>query len=148
MAGEHKKPAGFVHLRVKSAFSLLEGAIRSKELAKLCTDNAMPAVAVTDVNNLFGVFEISETLLKAGVQPIVGCLVAVELSAGGALGSKPKPPYLPVLVQNEAGYLNLCKLLSASYLEVAPGDWAQSSITFRPCFSASARMGSTSTGRP
>ena len=51
-----RKPAGFVHLRVKSAYSLLEGAVRPAELAKLARENAMPAVAVTDANNLFGVY--------------------------------------------------------------------------------------------
>ena len=72
----------------------------------------MPAVAVTDVNNLFGVFEITETLAKAGVQPIVGCLLAVELGIQSAgHGSRAKPPLLPLLVQNEAGYRNLTKLL-------------------------------------
>ena len=76
---EARKPASFVHLRVKSAYSLLEGAIRPAELADLARANAMPAVAVTDVNNLFGVFEITETLAKAGVQPIVGALLSVEL---------------------------------------------------------------------
>ncbi len=121
---EARKPAGFVHLRVKSAFSLIEGAIRPKELAKLASENAMPAVAVTDVNNLFGVFEWTDAVLKAGVQPIVGCLLAVELTGAQTLGSKPKPPYLPVYVQNDTGYLNLSKLVSASYLEVEPGDWA------------------------
>jgi DNA polymerase-3 subunit alpha len=108
---------------VKSAFSLLEGAVRPKELGKLAADNAMPAVAVADVNNLFGVFEITDAILKNGVQPIVGCLLAVELTGATALGSKPKPPLLPVYVQNDAGYLNLCKLVSASYLEVEAGDW-------------------------
>src|ERR1041384_2641953 len=91
-----RKPAGFVHLRVKSAYSLLEGAVRPDELAKLARENAMPAVAVTDANNLFGVYEISETLAKAGVQPIVGCLLAVEFDppplAGAALGQPPPPP--------------------------------------------------------
>ena len=72
--------ASFVHLRVKSAYSLLEGAVRPDELAELARANAMPAVAVTDINNLFGVYEISETLAKAGVQPIVGALLSVELS--------------------------------------------------------------------
>jgi len=120
---EARKPAGFVHLRVKSGFSLLEGAVRPKELAKLAADNAMPAVAVTDTANLFGVFEIGEALVKAGVQPITGCLLPVEFTPGNTLGSKPKPPYLPVLVQNEAGYLNLTKLLSACYLAVQPGEW-------------------------
>jgi DNA polymerase III subunit alpha len=120
---EARKPAGFVHLRVKSAYSLIEGAIRPKELAKLCVENAMPAVAVTDVNNLFGVFDWTDVVIKAGVQPIVGCMLAVELTGAQTLGSKPKPPYLPIYVQNEKGYLNLCKLLSAAYLEVDPGDW-------------------------
>src|SRR3984885_13385312 len=96
---QDRKPAGFVHLRVKSAYSLLEGAVRPKELPKLALDHAMPAVAVTDVNNLFGVYEISETLAKAGVQPIVGCLLSVELEdapASAALGStRQKPPHLP-----------------------------------------------------
>ncbi len=122
---EAKKLAAFVHLRVKSAYSLLEGAVRPKELAKLARDNAMPAVAVTDVNNMFGVFEITETLTKAGIQPIVGCLLAVELTGApqGSIGSRAKPPYLPLLVQNEAGYLNLIKLLSSAYIDVEAGDW-------------------------
>lgn len=84
MAAE-RKAANFVHLRVKSAYSLLEGALRPKELAKLTREMGMPAVAVTDTNNLFGVFEISETLAKEGVQPIVGCLLAVDLDEFPAL---------------------------------------------------------------
>jgi DNA polymerase III subunit alpha len=120
---EATKPAGFVHLRVKSAYSLIEGAIRPKELAKLCVENAMPAVAVTDVNNVFGVFDWTDVVAKSGVQPVVGCMLAVELTGAQTLGSKPKPPYLPIYIQNKQGYLNLCKLLSAAYLEVDPGDW-------------------------
>src|SRR3954452_1765673 len=120
-----RKPAGFVHLRVKSAYSLLEGAIRAEELAKLARDNAMPAVAVTDVNNLFGVYEISETLAKNGVQPIVGCLLAVDFDPpqlGGTM-QRQRPPMLPLLAQNDVGYRNLTKLLSAAFLAVEPGDW-------------------------
>ncbi|MDE2494919.1 MAG: DNA polymerase III subunit alpha [Alphaproteobacteria bacterium] len=122
---EAKKPAGFVHLRVKSAYSLLEGAVRPKELADLARGGGMPAVAVTDVNNLFGVFEISETLAKAGVQPVVGCLLAVELGgkAAAGQGSRARPPMLPLLVQSDTGYRNLNKLLSAAYLKAEPGDW-------------------------
>src|SRR6185437_5094552 len=116
--------AGFVHLRVKSAYSLLEGAVRPKELAKLAAESAMPAVAVTDTNNLFGVYEIADTLAKDGVQPIVGALLSVELGSTPARpGSRKKPPHLPLLVQNEAGYQNLTKLLSAAYLKAEPGDW-------------------------
>src|SRR5580704_1788278 len=99
---EARKPAQFVHLRVKSAYSLLEGAIRAKELATLARANAMPAVAVTDVNNIFGVYELSDTLAAAGVQPIVGSLVSVELdpAAVQVAGTRRKPPHLPLLVQN------------------------------------------------
>ncbi|HSC19165.1 MAG TPA: PHP domain-containing protein, partial [Rhizomicrobium sp.] len=120
-----RKPAAFVHLRVKSAYSLLEGAIRAGELANLARDNAMPAVAVTDVNNLFGVYEITEALVKAGVQPIVGCLLAVDFAPPqlGAVMVRPRPPMLPLLAQNDTGYGNLTKLLSAAYLSVEPGDW-------------------------
>lgn len=117
------EPRSFVHLRVKSAYSLIEGAIRAKELAKLCTEYDMPAVAVTDSANVFGVFDWTDVVAKSGVQPIVGCLLPVELSGVQVLGSKPKPPYLPIYVQNEQGYLNLCKLLSSAYLDVPAGDW-------------------------
>ena len=123
---EPRKPAAFVHLRVKSAYSLLEGAVRPKELAKLARDNAMPAVAVTDTNNLFGAYEIGETLTKAGVQPIVGCQLSVDLSESAAPAgamTREKPPSLVLLVQNDLGYRNLAKLLSTAYLGAEPGDW-------------------------
>jgi DNA polymerase-3 subunit alpha len=117
--------ASFVHLRVKSAYSLLEGAVRPKELAMLAAESGMPAVAVTDNNNLFGVYEIADTVAKVGVQPIIGALLSVELAPSSATqqGSRKKPPNLPLLVQNDAGYRNLTKLLSAAYLEAEPGDW-------------------------
>jgi DNA polymerase-3 subunit alpha len=120
------EPASFVHLRVKSAYSLLEGAIRPKELAGLARDAGMPAVAVTDVNNLFGVFEISEKLAEAGVQPIVGCLLSVELDDAAptpGMVRQQKPPAIALLVQNDLGYRNLSKLLSAAYLGAEPGDF-------------------------
>src|ERR1700761_6525646 len=123
---ENRKAAAFVHLRVKSAYSLLEGAVRPYERAVLAKANGMPAAAVTDVNNLFGVYEISDTLAKAGIQPIVGCLLSVELedaAPANALATRRKPPGLPLLVQNDVGYRNLTKLLSAAYLGAEPGDF-------------------------
>ncbi|HWU54345.1 MAG TPA: PHP domain-containing protein, partial [Rhizomicrobium sp.] len=118
--------ASFVHLRVKSAYSLLEGAVRPKELGELARYAGTPAVAITDTNNLFGVFEISDTLAKAGIQPIVGALLSVEFAARNPhhTGSRKKPPHVALLAQSEAGYLNLTKLLSAAYLDVEAGDWA------------------------
>src|SRR4051812_36972721 len=117
--------ASFVHLRVKSAYSLLEGAVRPSELVELARDAGTPAVAVTDNNNLFGVFEISDTLAKGGIQPIVGAMLSVEIAVRNPLqtGSRKKPPHIVLLVQNERGYQNLTKLLSAAYLDVEAGDW-------------------------
>ena len=69
--------ANFIHLRVHSAYSLLEGAIKLPELAKLCKSHKMPSVAVTDTRNLFGALEFSQTMMKEGIQPIIGCELAV-----------------------------------------------------------------------
>ena len=81
--------ADFVHLRVHSAYSLAEGAISIKAMASLCRDQAMPAVALTDSGNLFGGLEFSEAMAKAGVQPIVGCALALktETSRAEVLGA-------------------------------------------------------------
>jgi len=65
----------FIHLRVHTEYSLLEGAIRVKKLAGMCQDAKMPAVAVTDTNNMFAALEFSEYAAGAGVQPIIGCQV-------------------------------------------------------------------------
>ncbi|HKU53741.1 MAG TPA: PHP domain-containing protein, partial [Rhizomicrobium sp.] len=118
--------AAFVHLRVKSAYSLLEGAVRPKELTELARYAGTPAAAVTDTNNLFGVYEIADTMAKAGIQPIVGATLSVEFAPRSPhqTGSRRKPSHLPLLVQNETGYQNLTKLLSAAYLDVEAGDWA------------------------
>jgi len=120
-----RKPASFIHLRVKSAYSLLEGAVRPDELAGLALANDMPAVAVTDVNNLFGVYELSDTLTRNGIQPIVGVQISVDLEAVATptLGSRKKPPAMVLLVQNPVGYENLTKLLSRAFLTAEPGDW-------------------------
>jgi len=100
---KRKKPASFVHLRVKSAYSLLEGAVRPKELADLARGNGMPAVAVTDVNNLFGRLRNLETLAKAVYSPSWGCLlgrgngkgeragIAQQTAYAAAAGAEMKP---------------------------------------------------------
>jgi DNA polymerase-3 subunit alpha len=119
--------ANFVHLRVRSAYSLLEGAVRPKELASLAREMRMPAAAVTDTNNLFGVYEIADTLAKAGVQPIVGVTLAVDLEPPAAgptqtLQTRRSYPSVALLVKSDIGYVNLSKLLSGAYLDVEPGD--------------------------
>ena len=69
--------ADFVHLRVHSAYSLSEGAIKPKQLVELARRQQMPAVAVTDTGNLFGAMEFAGYAKDAGIQPITGCLMSV-----------------------------------------------------------------------
>jgi len=109
----------FIHLRVRSAYSLLEGAIRIDQLGALCAERRMPAVALTDTNNLFGALEFSEKLSAAGVQPIVGCSLAVARDERG-IGETRREPIgqVALLAQDEAGYRNLLKLSSSAYLDV------------------------------
>ncbi len=112
--------ADFVHLRVHSAYSLSAGAIRINELAGLCKAERMPAVAITDSGNLFGALEFATTLTAAGVQPIIGCEIALERSNAGAtnrLGrAAAEPDRIVLLVQDETGYRNLLQLVTRSYL--------------------------------
>jgi len=114
--------ADFVHLRVHSAYSLSEGAIRVKELMGLCQDLKMPAVAVTDTNNLFGALEFSLSAADSGVQPIIGGQIAVSREGGenpsmGRTVTVQRPDQVVLLVQNDAGYRNILKLLSTAYME-------------------------------
>ena len=95
----------FVHLHVHSAYSLAEGAIKVKDLVKRCVANKMPAVAVTDSNNMFGALEFAMEAAKNGVQPILGAQVLYTEDEH----------QLVLLVQNEQGYRNLCRLLSDGF---------------------------------
>src|SRR6056297_2312551 len=106
----------FIHLRVHTEYSLLEGAVRLKKLPGLCEAAGMPAVAVTDTNNMFAALEFSVSAQAAGVQPIMGCQVDLEYVATSP-GDRMKPPAPVVLLaQNERGYENLMKLNSCLYL--------------------------------
>ncbi len=114
--------ADFIHLRVHTAYSLSAGAIKIKELVGLCKKNSMPAVAITDIGNLFGALEFATACAGEGLQPIIGCeiaLVAHEVSDG----TRPQrePERVVVLVQSETGYRNLLGLVSRSYLDSDAG---------------------------
>ncbi|MEL7255672.1 MAG: DNA polymerase III subunit alpha, partial [Pseudomonadota bacterium] len=112
MSSQHR----FIHLRVHTEYSLLEGAMRLKKLPGLCAKAGMPAVAVTDTNNMFSALEFAVGAQAAGVQPIMGCQVDLAFMSA-APGEKPRPPAPVVLLaQNEAGYENLMKLNSCLYL--------------------------------
>src|SRR5579872_5861760 len=109
---------GFVHLRVRSAYSLLEGAIKADRIGPLAAAAGMPAVALTDRANLFGALEFSVTAKDAGVQPIVGCALPVTGIGEGPTERWSRIPTVALLAQTEVGYRNLTVLSSAAYLEV------------------------------
>ncbi|MDR1476190.1 MAG: DNA polymerase III subunit alpha [Holosporales bacterium] len=99
----------FVHLRVHTAYSLCEGAIKIPDLVKSCIAKDLPAIAMTDTNNMFGAMEFALKCAENGIQPIVGSLL--NLKVGEIIA--------PVifLAQNENGYKNLLKLMTCFYIE-------------------------------
>jgi DNA polymerase III subunit alpha len=114
--------ADFIHLRVHTAYSLSAGAITIKDLVARCVGERMPAVAITDTGNLFGALEFATSCAAAGVQPIIGCELALrareERCGSGALSRlNTEPDRLVLLAQTETGYRNLLALVSNSYLE-------------------------------
>ena len=96
--------ASFVHLKVRSAYSLTEGAIKPDKVASLAKAESMPAVAVTDRNNLFGALEFAQYASSAGVQPIIGCDLGFRREDEGGIASVQKVQandWLTLLVQSE-----------------------------------------------
>nr|PZN86614.1 MAG: DNA polymerase III subunit alpha [Pseudomonadota bacterium] len=119
--------AGFVHLKVHSAYSLLEGALPIGTIAKLCQEMGFPAVALTDTNNLFGVLEFSDKLSRAGIQPIAGVSLTIDFEdterqrAGGPAPSAEqlarRDGMIALYAMSERGYANLMKLVSRAHLQ-------------------------------
>ncbi|MEM9027629.1 MAG: DNA polymerase III subunit alpha [Pseudomonadota bacterium] len=115
----------FIHLKVHSAYSLLEGALPIGKLADLCKGHGFPAIALTDTDNLFGILEFSEKLSKDGIQPIAGLSLGVrfdnptaEPSLGDAATALRPDGRIALYAMNEAGYANLMKLASQAYFDV------------------------------
>jgi DNA polymerase III subunit alpha len=118
--------ADFVHLRVHTAYSLSAGAIKVKELVQLCRSEAMPAVAITDSGNLFGALEFATACAAAGIQPVIGCEIALTSSEPrfgprNGNGGLSEPDRLVLLAQSEAGYRNLMALSSRAFLDGEAG---------------------------
>jgi DNA polymerase-3 subunit alpha len=114
---------GFVHLHVHSSYSLLEGALTIAKLAELAKADHQPALALTDSDNMFGALEFSEKLAGSGVQPIIGCALAVDFGDqdhgaryGGPV-SAPTHQRIVLLAAREAGYRSLMRLNSRAFLE-------------------------------
>ena len=114
--------APFVPLRVLSAYSMLEGAIEPKAMAKLAKERGFPAIALADRNGLYGAVMFAKACFDEGIQPIVGTLLGVARDAEGR-----QIDYLPLYAQDEAGWDNLCHLVSRAHLdrplELEPHSW-------------------------
>ena len=113
--------ADFVHLRVRSAYSLLEGAVRLDELVKTCGDWRMPACAIADRGNMFGALAFSEACSEGGVQPIIGCDLAIGTRTDQPGQQSRAVSWLLLLAQDEAGYRNLTALTSEAFIQDAAG---------------------------
>jgi DNA polymerase III subunit alpha len=112
--------AGFVHLHVHSAYSLLKGSIKIQKLGELAKADRQPALALTDTDNMFGALEFSDKMAGYGIQPIIGCELAVDFgdqdaNARNALAAG--PARIVLLAAREAGYRNLMRLNSRAFLE-------------------------------
>ncbi len=112
----------FVHLRVHSAYSLLEGALTIPKLVSLAAEERMPALALTDTNNLFGALEFSEYAAQAKIQPIIGCTLSLSFAAepearpdSGELVKHINHGRIALLAKDASGYANLIKLSTEAY---------------------------------
>jgi DNA polymerase-3 subunit alpha len=112
---------GFVHLHVHSSYSLLEGALRIPQLADLAKADHQPALALTDTDNMFGGLEFSEKMAGSGIQPIVGCALAVDFGDQEQNTRNGHPMATPqrivLLAAREGGYRSLMRLNSRAFLE-------------------------------
>jgi DNA polymerase-3 subunit alpha len=120
----------FVHLRVHSAYSLLEGALTIPKLASLAREDGAPALALTDTSNLFGALEFSEAMAGAGIQPIIGLTLSLafgDRQAGAGLGNgvesvRPRPDgRIALLAKDAEGYANLMRLSTDAYFAASEG---------------------------
>ncbi|MBN8647371.1 MAG: DNA polymerase III subunit alpha [Caulobacterales bacterium] len=106
----------FVHLKVKSAYSLLDGAMTVKKINNIAKSRSLPALAICD-NNLFGALEFSESLAASGVQPIIGLNVVIKAKIEEPEAHELKGR-IALYAQNEIGFANICALSSATFLEI------------------------------
>src|ERR1700745_1512579 len=109
----------FGHLHLHTEYSLLDGAIRMKELMKKAVEFKMPAVAITDHGNLFGAIEFYQEAQRAGVKPIIGCEAYIAPGSNkDRPGSRRDAAYhFTLLAENETGYRNLVKLITTAHLD-------------------------------
>ncbi len=102
----------YIHLRCHSEFSVTDGIVRISDYTEKAKKIGMPAVALTDLSNLFGAVKFFKKASQEGVKPIIGCDLWLENEA-----KRDEPYRILVLCQTKEGYENLSKLLSKAYLE-------------------------------
>ena len=105
-------PLQFVHLRCHSEYSIVDGIVRIDDYIDAASKDAMPALGLTDLSNLFGAIKFYKAARGKGIKPIVGCDIWLENAK-----NRDQAHRLLVLVQNKTGYRQLCGLLSRAYLE-------------------------------
>jgi DNA polymerase-3 subunit alpha len=111
----------FVHLRVHSEFSVLDGTCRIDDVVQAAAADAQAALAVTDLSNLFGAVKFYKAARSAGLKPLIGADVWVQVPGKDAAAA---PARLLLLVQDGRGYLNLCQLLSRAWTHNVQRDQA------------------------
>ncbi|MDI6750972.1 MAG: DNA polymerase III subunit alpha [Rhodocyclaceae bacterium] len=110
-------PPRFVHLRLHSEYSITDGLTRLDDAVKRAVADGMPALALTDLANLFGMVKFYTAARAAGIKPIIGCDVWIAEEEGSAPDpTQPMASRLLLLAKNRAGYLRLCELITAAYL--------------------------------
>ena len=100
----------FTHLKIHTQYSICEGALRTKDLAKYCKENKVKAVGLCDSNNLCGALEFSESIAKSKTQPIIGTQISIK--------HKGETGKIPLFAKDLQGYKNLIKLSTKSFLEI------------------------------
>ncbi|MGB8078549.1 MAG: DNA polymerase III subunit alpha [Gallionella sp.] len=102
----------FIHLRLHSEYSISDGMVRINEAVAAAKRDSMPALALTDLNNFFGLVKFYKAARSEGIKPVIGCDVYISNDA-----DQDRPHRMLLLCQSGAGYLTLCRLLSRAYLE-------------------------------
>jgi DNA polymerase-3 subunit alpha len=114
--------SGFVHLRLHSAYSMLEGAIQPDDLAKACRKAGMPAAGLADRGNMFAAMDFTAAAKNEGVQPVIGAMVAIERPGSRSVTTRAVNDWLVLFAQDSAGYANLIGLVSQAHLGADPAD--------------------------
>lgn len=111
----------FVHLRTHTEFSVVDGMLRIDDLAQAAAADRQPALAITDLNNLFGAVKFYKAARASGVKPLIGVDVWVQTPGREESAAAAR---LLLLAQNQRGYLNLCELLTRAWTSNVQRDLA------------------------